>query len=85
MLENQLAPGLMRLKTKLSPGITTRPEGNTGERISKSDHLPHFRVVPEEEKNILKVNCLQKKSVVPISPLFRKSKWFVAPGIGDLC
>ena len=50
MLENQLAPGLMRLKTKLSPGITTRPEVNTGERISKSDHLPHFRVVPEEEK-----------------------------------
>ena len=62
----------MRLKTKLSPGITTRPEGNTGERISKSDHFPHFRVVPEKEKNILKVNCLQKKSVVPISPLFRK-------------
>ncbi len=50
MLENQLAPGLMRLKTKLSPGITTRPEGNTGERISKSDHLPHFRVVSEQEK-----------------------------------
>jgi hypothetical protein len=50
MLENQLAPGLMRLKTKLSPGITTRPEGNTEERISKSDHLPHFRVVPEKEK-----------------------------------
>jgi hypothetical protein len=50
MLENQLAPGLMLLKTKLSPGITTRPEGSIGERISKSDHLTHFRVVPEEEK-----------------------------------
>ena len=50
MSENQLAPGLMRLKTKLSPNITTRPEGNTGERKSKSDHLPHFRVLPEEEK-----------------------------------
>ena len=50
MLENQLAPGLMRLKTKLSPGITTRPEENTGERISKSAHLPYFGVVPEEEK-----------------------------------
>ena len=36
MLENQLAPGLMRLKTKLSQGITTRPEGSIGERISKS-------------------------------------------------
>ena len=48
MLENQLAPGLMRLKTKLSQGITTRPEGSIGERISKSDHLPHFKVVPEE-------------------------------------
>ncbi len=50
MLENQLAPGLMRLKTKLSPGITTRPEGNTGERISKSHQLTHFSVVPEKEK-----------------------------------
>ncbi len=48
MLENQLAPGLMRLKTKLSPGITTRPEGSIGERISKSDHLTHYSVVPEE-------------------------------------
>ena len=26
----------MRLKTKLSQGITTRPEGSIGERISKS-------------------------------------------------
>jgi len=50
MLGNLLAPGLMLLKTKLSPGITTRPEGSIGERISKSDHLTHFRVVPEEEK-----------------------------------
>lgn len=29
----------MRLKTKLSPGITTRPEGNTGEKITKTPLL----------------------------------------------
>lgn len=50
MSENLLAPGLMQLETSLNPGITTRPEVSIGERKSKSDHLPHFRVVPEEEK-----------------------------------
>lgn len=50
MLENLLAPGPMQLETSLSPGITTRPEVSIGERKSKSDHPPYFRVVPEEEK-----------------------------------
>ena len=50
MSENLLAPGLMILETSLNLGITTRPEESIGERKSKSDHLPHFRVVPEEEK-----------------------------------
>lgn len=35
MLENLLAPAPMQLETSLSPGITTRPEGSTGERKSK--------------------------------------------------
>lgn len=50
MSENLLAPGQMLLETSLNPSITTRPEVSTEERKSKSDHLPHFRVVPEEEK-----------------------------------
>jgi hypothetical protein len=35
MLENQLVPNPTQLETSLSRGITTRPEGNTGERKSK--------------------------------------------------
>ena len=35
MLENQLAPGLMLLKTSLSQSISTRPEGNTWSAIIK--------------------------------------------------
>ena len=50
MPENLLAPGQMLLETSLNPGITTKPGGSIGERISKSYHLPHFRVVPEEKK-----------------------------------
>jgi len=63
----------MQLEINLSPNITTRPKGNTGEKkvntsskTGKGGHITHFKVVPEELKNILRV-FYQKKSLVPIS------------------